>query len=85
MKPTLKEFIIKHSADGVWTGATEHGVPVVRHCGRNQPVQPFLDQLGIKLKKTNKYTVREEHAGMGKSHSGGDTPDTGNGVSQEQE
>lgn len=85
MKQSFKNYIIEHSADGVWTGATEGGVPVVRYKGKRQPAEPFLAELGIKLNKTNKYTVREEDAGMGESYSGGDTPDTGDGVSEIQE
>ena len=85
MKKTLIEYLRAHSVDGVWTGATEDGVPVIRYESKTQPAQPFLDRLGLKLKKSTKYTERLEHAGMGEPQSGGDTPDTGNGVSQEQE
>ena len=60
-------------------------MPSIRYQGKTQPVEPFLKHMGIKLTKTNKYTVREEHAGMGESHAGGDTPDAGSGVSKEQE
>lgn len=85
MKPTTVEYIRAHSATGEWTGKKVDGVNVVRYQGRDQPVEPFLKQLGIKLSKTNKYTERVEHAGMGESHAGGDTPDVGSGVSKEQE
>lgn len=85
MKQTLKDYLIANSVDGIWTGSTDAGVPIIRYAGKIQSAQPFLDQLGIKLRKTNKYTERVEHAGMGESHSGGDTSDVGDGVSQEQE
>ena len=85
MKKTLIDFLKAHSKDGVWTGATENGVPVVRYEGKSQPAQPFLDRLGIKLGKTNKYTERVENAGMGEPQSGGDTSDTRDGTSQGQE
>lgn len=84
MKQSLKDHIHHHSATGVWTGATENGVGVISYQGRVQPVEPFLKQLGIKLAKTNKYIERKDDAGMGESHVGGDTPDVGDGVSQEQ-
>jgi hypothetical protein len=85
MKETTIEFIREHSKTGVWTGKTEAGVPVFRYQGKEQSVEPFLVQLGIKLTKTNKYTEREENAGMGEPKSGGNNPDTGNGISQSQE
>ena len=85
MKETLKNYIVEHSKTGEWTGKTVGGVAVVTVAGVEQPVKPFLDVLGIKIGKTTKYTVREEHAGMGESKSTGDTGDTGNGTSEEQE
>lgn len=84
MKQSLKDHIHHHSATGVWTGATENGVAVISYQGRVQPVEPFLKQLGIKLAKTTKYTESKENAGMGEPHAGGDTPDAGDGVSEEQ-
>jgi len=85
MKPTTVEYIKQHSATGQWTGPMVDGVPSFRYDGKVQPVEPFLKQMNIKLTKSNKYTEREENAGMGKSHVGGDTPDVGSGVSEEQE
>lgn len=85
MKPTTIEYIKHHSATGHWTGPMVDGVPSIRYGGKVQPVEPFLKQMNIKLAKTNKYTERVEDAGMGKSHVGGDTPDVGSGVSEEQE
>jgi hypothetical protein len=85
MKKTLIDYLRAHSVDGVWTGSTEAGVPVIRYESKTQPAEPFLARLGIKLKKTNKYTERLDNAGMGESQSGGHTSDVGNGVSQEQE
>ena len=85
MKATTIEFIREHSKTGEWTGKTVDGVPVIRYQGKEQSVEPFLKQMNIKLTKTNKYTERVEDAGMGESKSGGDTSDTGNGISQSQE
>lgn len=85
MKKNFIDFIHQHSATGVWTGASVDGVGVVKYQGQVQPVEPFLKQLGIKLTKTTKYTVRQDDAGMGESHAGGNTSDAGDGVSQEQE
>jgi hypothetical protein len=85
MKATTIEYIREHSKSGVWTGPYIDGVAVVRYQGKDQPVEPFLKHMGIKLTKTNKYTVREENAGMGEIKSSGDTGDTGNGISQSQE
>lgn len=85
MKQTLKDYIIAHSAKGVWTGGIENGVPVVRHQGVIKPVKPFLDELGIKLADSNKYTERKENAGMGETQRSGDTANAGDGISQEQE
>lgn len=90
MKETLKQYLIANSKGGIWTGSTEHGVPIVRSSGKIQSAIPFLDQLGIKLKKSNKYNIVEEitdvdYAGMGTTQSGGDTSDTRDGISQEQE
>jgi hypothetical protein len=85
MKAATIEFIREHSKTGAWTGKMANGVPVIRYQGIEQSVEPFLKQLGIKLNKADKYTEREEHAGMGKPHVGGDTPDVGNGISQVKE
>jgi hypothetical protein len=85
MKATTIEYIREHSKSGVWTGKTINGVPVIRYQGKEQNVKPFLTQLGIKLNNADKYSEREENAGMGESKSGGDTSDTGNGISQSQE
>lgn len=85
MKESFKNFLIENSKTGKWTGSTQDNVAVVTYMGEIVPVEPFLKQLGIKLAKSNKYTERQEHAGMGEPHAGGDTPDTGDGVSQEQE
>jgi hypothetical protein len=85
MKATTIEFIREHSKTGSWTGKTLNGVPVIRYQGIEQSVEPFLKQLGIKLNKADKYSEREEHAGMGEPHVGGDTPDVGNGISQVKE
>lgn len=85
MKPTTVEYIKHHSSTGVWTGPMVDGVASFRYDGKVQPVEPFLKQMNIKLAKTNKYKEREEYAGMGESHVGGDTPDVGSGVSEEQE
>ena len=63
----------------------ENNIPVITYLGNVTPVEPFLEQLGIKLAKSNKYTVREENAGMGEIKSSGDTGDTGNGISQSKE
>jgi hypothetical protein len=85
IKNTLKEYLIQHSKDGEWSGADLNGVPVITtHLGV-EPAEPYLNQLGIKLAKSNKYTVREENAGMGEIKSSGDTGDTGNGISQSKE
>lgn len=85
MKASLKEYIVQHSASGEWTGKTVDGVPVIRYQGKEQSVEPFLAQLGIKLTKSNKYTERVEDAGMGESKSTGDSGDAGDGTSQSQE
>lgn len=85
MKTTTIEYIKHHSATGTWTGPEVDGVASIRYQGRVQPVAPFLKQLGIKLNKADKYSERLEHAGMGKPQFGGDTPDVGDGISQEQE
>lgn len=85
MKATTIEYIREHSKTGVWTGKIIDGVPVVRYQGSDQPVEPYLAQLGIELKKADKYKERLEHAGMGKPHVGGDTPDVGDGISQVKE
>jgi hypothetical protein len=85
MKPTLIKHLRDHSATGTWTGSVKDGVPVIKISGELVSAEPFLAKLGIKLTKTNKYTERLEHAGMGESQSGGHTSDVGNGVSQEQE
>jgi len=85
MKPTLIKYLRDHSAGGTWTGSIEEGIPVVRIKGELISAEPFLAKLGIHLTKTNKYTESVKDAGMGESHSGGDTPDAGNGISQVQE
>lgn len=85
MKPTLIKYLREHSAGGTWTGSVVNGVPVVRVGGELTSAEPFLGQLGIKLAKTNKYTERVEHAGMGEPQSGADTSDAGDGISQSQE
>ena len=85
MKASLITYIKDHSKGGVWTGLEVDGVPSVRYQGKTQPVEPILKHMGIKLNKADKYKVREEHAGMGESQSGGDTSDTGNGISEIQE
>lgn len=85
MKPSLINYIKDHSKNGIWTGLEVDGVPSVRYQGTTQPVAPFLKHMGIKLNKADKYKEREEHAGMGESHAGGDTPDTGDGISEIQE
>ena len=85
MKESFKNCLIEHSVNGAWTGPTQDGVPVITYMGIRQPVEPFLAQLGIKLKKADKYSERLEHAGMGKPHTGGDTPDVGDGISQVKE
>jgi hypothetical protein len=85
MKATTIEFIREHSKTGVWTGNTVDGVPVIRYQGSDQSVEPFLAQLGIKLNNADKYSEREEHAGMGESKSTGNPGDIGNGISQSKE
>lgn len=85
MKAATIEFIREHSKTGVWTGKTENGVPVIRYQGKEQSVEPFLKQLGIKINKADKYSEREEHAGMGESKSTGNPGDIGNGISQSKE
>ena len=85
MKPTLVKYLRDHSAKGIWSGSVEAGVPVVRIKGEFTPAEPFLKQLGIELAKSNKYTESVKDAGMGKTQFGGNTPDAGNGISQEQE
>lgn len=85
MKESFKQYLIDHSQKGVWTGGVENGVPVITYMGETKPAEPFLAQLGIKLAKTTKYTESKENAGMGEPHTGGDTPDAGDGVSEIQE
>ena len=85
MKDTTIQFIREHSKTGVWTGKTEAGVPVFRYQGKEQSVEPFLAQLGIKLNKADKYSERLEHAGMGATKSTGNPGDIGNGISQVKE
>ena len=85
IKPTLEAYLIEHSKTGTWTGAEHNGVAVVTTHEGVVPAEPFLTHLGIKLTKSNKYTERVEDAGMGETQSGGDTSDTGDGISQSQE
>lgn len=84
IKPTLKEFLIAHSKDGVWTGSEENGVAVITtHLGV-EPAEPYLNHLGIKLAKTNKYKgIQNED--LGKTFHRGDSTESGDGISKSAE
>lgn len=85
IKKTLETHLVERSLGGVWTGRFENGVPSIVVNDTVVPAEPYLAQLGIKLSKTNKYTERKDHEGMGKLESGGDSSDAGDGISQSEE
>ena len=84
IKNTLKEYLIQHSLNGEWSGAEQNGVPVVTtHLGV-EPAEPYLNHLGIKLAKTNKYKgIQNED--MGKTYHSGDSRESGDGTSESAE
>jgi hypothetical protein len=84
IKSTLKEYLIQHSKDGEWAGADLDGVPVITtHLGV-EPAEPYLNQLDIKLAKSNKYKgIQNED--LGKTFHSGDTRESGDGVSESAE
>lgn len=69
----------------VWHGTHEGDTPIVIINGEKHDAREVARAMGIKISKKYKYTERVEHAGMGESHAGGDTPDVGDGISQSQE
>lgn len=84
IKQSLKNHLIEHSKDGVWTGAELNGIAVVTTQHGVEPAEPYLKHLGIKLSKTTKYTgVNNED--LGKTHHRGDNGISRDGVSQSAE
>jgi hypothetical protein len=79
IKPSLKQHLIDHSTYGIWSGETKNGIPMITtHLGV-VPAEPYLLQLGIVLKQTNKYKGIEKHEDMGQPQSTGHSAVTGDG------
>ena len=84
IKSTLQAHLIEHSENGEWTGAEQNGIAVVTTQNGLEPAEPYLNHLGIKLNKTNKYTgVKNED--MGKTFHYGDSTESRDGISQSAE
>lgn len=84
IKPTLRAYLIEHSQNGEWSGAEQNGIAVVTTHNGVEPAEPYLNHLGIKLNKTNKYTgVKNED--MGKTFHYGDSTESRDGISQSAE
>lgn len=55
----------------------------VRYDGQHVDATQFWDELGLKKKPTNKYTVEKEHADLGTEDDSGDIEDSGDGTSED--
>jgi hypothetical protein len=85
MDPKHIKIINNLFCDGEWHGAHEDGKPVVTINGVRQDATPLLKQLGLKLKKSNKYTEEKQHADLEQPQHSGHTEDAGDGVGESEE
>ena len=84
IKPTLKAYLVAHSQNGNWTGATLDGKPVIETHNGVEMAEPYLNHLGIQINKSNKY-VGIKNEDMERSQSTGHIAVAGDGDGQSTE